>query len=56
MIDAAKIHSFLFHNYAICDNCVDSGNKVGENYFFLCLILKFEEISQKNRKYLRRIK
>lgn len=34
MIDAAKIHSFLFHNYAICDNCVDSGNKVGENYFF----------------------
>lgn len=56
MIDAAKIHSFLFHSYAICDNCVDSGNKVGENYFFLCLILKFEEISQKNRKYLRRIK
>lgn len=51
MIDAAKIRSFLFHSYAICDNCVDSGNKVGENYFFLCLILKFEEISQKNRKF-----
>ncbi len=49
MIDAAKIHSFLFHNYAICDNCVDSGNKVGENYI-LCLILKFEEIFPKNRK------
>ena len=30
MIDAAKIHSFLFHSYAICDNCVDSGNKVEE--------------------------
>ena len=28
MIDVAKIHSFLFHSYAICDNCVDSGNKV----------------------------
>lgn len=49
MIDAAKIHSFLFHSYAICDNCVGSGNKVGENYF-LCLILKFEEIFPKNRK------
>ena len=49
MIDAAKIHSFLFHSYAICDNCVDSGNKVGENYI-LCLILKFEEIFPKNRK------
>ena len=35
MIDAAKIHSFLFHSYAICDNCVDSGNKVGENYIFM---------------------
>lgn len=49
MIDAAKIHSFLFHSYAICDNCVDSGNKVGENNI-LCLILKFEEIFPKNRK------
>lgn len=35
MIDAAKIHSFLFHSYAICDNCVDSGNKVGKNYIFM---------------------
>lgn len=35
MIDAAKIHSFLFHSYAICDNCVDSGNKVGEKYIFM---------------------
>lgn len=35
MIDAAKIRSFLFHSYAICDNCVDSGNKVGENYIFM---------------------
>lgn len=35
MIDVAKIHSFLFHSYAICDNCVDSGNKVGKNYIFM---------------------
>lgn len=35
MIDAAKIHSFLLHSYAICDNCVDSGNKVGKNYIFM---------------------
>ena len=51
MIDAAKIHSFLFHSYAICDNCVDSGNKVGENYI-LCLILKFERLAPYDVVYL----